>query len=1155
MAETEEQPNLDKDECLSTEPECGPESDSMDNERAQMSVSETTTSKASEPQPELLLLGKQLASSDQNEATRGEANATTTDSEDSGEQFEVVQLTSFSKEEPCKELEEGGTTMTPPQDDGDKGEKLQDETKEPDREKEAYEEMPAPQAVREDQEVIAPTQTEEGGADSGRTTPKEEEESTVLEAEKKVEREDSSIQQQTQSEEEKPTIQEASETEVVPIEAVSGGEGSHTDREEEEKTDEKMETEASEVAGDQDAEGFGGEQQQEGSDGVEEDLPEMETESRIDTPIQSQMIEHKEETESGDAVVSTSDDAAPPMEDDIQKEGDELSETKMEIESAADENVESMESEDARKNETTFKDSIPPEADVEIGKETATEHVSPSEGDMETGNVTVAQSDAVPVEEEAASVEASKKEETTTQSEEDSSNLKSSSPAPQFEDKQVDPEPAKEDEGDADMAEEKLPLTSCDKKEGGSEEEEEKDDDEQGLPLVQLGGATGEASVEREPDEGSVQKQEDSAVEKTLSADDADKTETEPTKEPVETVEADDNFEKIESDIRQPDKPMEPDTVEQRDEDEAFKLELSFESSEPDTVPSKETSIHIPAEVERSEVEKEPDEGMDKETAPSTPKGDQEQVVDSGDKSEVGTQESEEPTNKMEVADSSVVPDAQEESIALQEHQTTESAGVVDQSSVEQKASHVAEVLQDTSGKTLESADEGHEVTSSSPLQSEASDPKETTSLDDSSNQPLLSAETYATAPPSSTTTSAPVAGTASVGVSSSTDIKIDSTLASTVSTNTVKEAAVSCTIKTRVTVSTPPLLHVDPTTTSKAPLTSSSTSETPPTSMLASTSSSTPSVAPPTTTSSSSEPPSQAPPTATPTSTETPSSITPPATTSPSSFKVPSLSNVPSLSLLAARSSALPHVLSTARATPTQAAVSKSPSSVVQSTSDIGAKLPSFDTPDSVSLVPTITIPAISESKSSSGISASAVAKAASSVSTAATSSVSTLIPVAHLSSKAVSTATPAMTSLSTTTTPTSLPSLSSTTLLMSPSPSITTTTHHKSSPQQLLPSPASKPHANTISVITQLPASFTASKTATSLSSVASSTAGLHIAAVASSGGSGHHGIVLGVGSVQQREQNIIVGMQGAERLKVGEAEILQVSVSDTHDCVMYV
>ena len=43
-------------------------------------------------------------------------------------------------------------------------------------------------------------------------------------------------------------------------------------------------------------------------------------------------------------------------------------------------------------------------------------------------------------------------------------------------------------------------------------------------------------------------------------------------------------------------------------------------------------------------------------------------------------------------------------------------------------------------------------------------------------------------------------------------------------------------------------------------------------------------------------------------------------------------------------------------------------------------------------------------------------------------------------------------------------------------------------------------------------------------------------------------HHGIVLGVGSVQQREQNIIAGMQGAERLKVGEAEILQVSDGDT-------
>ena len=1159
----DEQPKLDTDERPTTEPEYGPESDSVNDERAQASVSETI-SKASEPQPELLLLGKQLASSDQNEATQGEANTTTTESEDSGEQFEVVQLSSFSKEKPSIKVEEGGTTTTPPQDDGDRDEESQDETKkpdrekdkesqdetkEPDREKEACEEKPALQADREDQEVIAPTQAEEGGADSGRTTPKEEV-GTVLGAEKEAE---------------------------VSVGSTISGEASHAEREE--GSDEKMEVEASEAAvdrGTEDTDGGGAiseEQQQESGDSVEEDMPEMETENRIDGAIQSLVIESKGEAESGDIVMSTSNDAAPPMEEDTQKEGGELSETKMEIESAVDENVESTESEDVRKNEITSKDSIPPEADVETRKETATEHASPSEDDMETGNVTVMQSDAVPVEKETDSVEASEQEETTTQPGEDGSNLRSTY-LPPLEDKQVDLEPAKDNEGNFDMAEDRPPPTNRDDKEGESEEEEKKDNDEQGLSLVQLGGAIDEASVEQEADKGSMQKQEDGIMEGTVSV--GDSTEAEPNiakqdsdlKEPVETVEADDNSEKVESDITPPERPMEPDAVEQKDEDEAFKLELSFESSEPETVPSKETSIQMPADAEKSEVEKEPDEAMDEAIAPSVLKGDEKQEVGDKDKSEMGAREGEEPADNMEIADSSVekeeeVPDAQEESATAQEPQTTKPAVVADQSSIQQKASHLVEVLQDTSGKTPESADEVLKVTSSSPVQSETSDPKEATSLDESSKQPLPSTETSAAAPPSSNTTSAPAAGTASVGTSPSADINVDTAPASTVSTGAVKEA-VTCIIKTTVTVSTPPQVRVDPYTTSKAPPTSSSSSEALPTTTLTSTS--TPSVAPPTTTSSSSKVPSQAPPattptsipmssvafptssssseepsqtlpTTTPTSIETPFSVAPPATTSSASFKVPSLTNVPSLSLLAARSSALPHVLSTARATSTQA---KSPSSVVQFTSDIGAKLPPFDSPGNVGSVPTITIPAVSKSKFSSssggGISTSAT-KVASHMSTAASSSVSTVTPMAQLSNKAISTAVSAMTSSSTATTPTSSSSPIS--------PSITTTAHHKSSQQQL-PSLASKPHANTISVITKLPASFTASKAASSLSSVATSTAaGLHIAAVASGGG--HHGIVLGVGSLQQREQNII-GIQGAEKLKVGEAEVLQVSVSNT-------
>ena len=295
----------------------------------------------------------------------------------------------------------------------------------------------------------------------------------------------------------------------------------------------------------------------------------------------------------------------------------------------------------------------------------------------------------------------------------------------------------------------------------------------------------------------------------------------------------------------------------------------------------------------------------------------------------------------------------------------------------------------------------------------------------------------------------------------------------------------------------------------------------------------------------------------------------------------MPSLTNVPSLSSLAARST-LSHVVSTTRAQ-AAAASKKPPSTAVQSTSIVGAKLPSFDAPGDVSSIPIVTIPAASKSvalpaeavvsvpstqavpatqtvTASSSVTAklpsfssvlstpgSIIAKTAivsgsshksasvTEVSTATVSS-STSTPVS-VAGKAISAAASAVTALSTAAT-----KPSSTVELTSPSPSITTTAHHKVSQQQL-PSPsAAKPHSNTISVITQLPASFTASKTASFTSPVAVSSS----VAAAISGG-GHHGVVLGAGSLQQREHsNIIVGMQGAERLKVGEAEVLQVSTA---------
>ena len=297
----------------------------------------------------------------------------------------------------------------------------------------------------------------------------------------------------------------------------------------------------------------------------------------------------------------------------------------------------------------------------------------------------------------------------------------------------------------------------------------------------------------------------------------------------------------------------------------------------------------------------------------------------------------------------------------------------------------------------------------------------------------------------------------------------------------------------------------------------------------------------------------------------------------------MPSLTNVPSLSSLAARST-LSHVVSTTRAQ-AAAASKKPPSTAVQSTSIVGAKLPSFDAPGDVSSIPIVTIPAASKSvalpaeavvsvpstqavpatqtvTASSSVTAklpsfssvlstpgSIIAKTAivsgsgssyksasiAEVSTATVSS-STSTPVS-VAGKAISAAASAVTALSTAAT-----KPSSTVELTSPSPSITTTAHHKVSQQQL-PSPsAAKPHSNTISVITQLPASFTASKTASFTSPVAVSSS----VAAAISGG-GHHGVVLGAGSLQQREHsNIIVGMQGAERLKVGEAEVLQVSTA---------
>ncbi len=1254
MAEIEEQPKLDdkdKIERPTAEPEHrGPaESDSSNNdindEREQVSGSETTTStstcKAGEPLPEPLLLDKQQAaeSSDQNEADwdGGEADTTTTENEDSsGEQFEVVQLSSFGKEKPSKELGESLTMTSTHQAGGDDtGEGLLVETKETNREKEVCEEEPALQADGDDQETAAPTQTEETGADSGRTTPKEDE-SAGVDAEKEGEKDDSSnSQQQIQKEGEKE--QAIHETGVTPTEAI--GDGDDVSQEEEEGDDE-MEVEASPVdAGqvdegiDNDSAGAGSEQQQQreeegdGGGDAAEDIPEMESTSKIDSPVQPLEIESTSEADIGESVALVSDVAAPSMEEDVQKE---LSETKMETEYTKDESVESIESEDTRKNDTTPEVGIPPETNMETGNETATGSFI---DDVETGKVIVAQP---PVVEEAGSIEAATI--AKLKSEEDNSNLKSTSPPVEdkqvespvedkqvkspVEEKQVESEPAMDDEGNINMAED-MPPSSSDggnEREGRGEEEEERDDDnEQGLPLVRLGGATDKVPVEQTADKGSVRKQEECAVEEWLSAGDTKSVVAEPTvakqdseqhPEPVETVEADDNLEKVESDIKQPATPE----IEQKGEDDTFKLELSFGSSEPETIPSKDTSISVvAADAEKGEVEKESEGAV---------------VVNDNREKSVEDEE-------MEVADSSVereaaVPDTQEESTRLREPQAADSAIVTDPSS---KESSPVENVVDASEKSPTAADEEGEVMSTSPRQSKASDPKIATSSDDSFNQPLSSTEappTSSDAPPTSPPLSSndapptsppissteapptssdappssisPVAGTASVIASQS---GTESTPISASDTSAVKEA-VTCTIKTTVTVSTPPELHVDPSTVSKAPPTSSSPSESPPPTSIP-----TPSVAPPTTDSSS---PPQAPPTDTPTSsissstslapapptiissssseappktTPTPAptpSIAPPITSSPS-FKVPSLTNVPSLSSLAR--SASPRVLSTTRA---QAAASKKPpSTTVQSTGIVGAKLPSFDAPGDTSSVPIVTIPAASKSVSLaaeamvsvptthaiaaataqtvtanssataklpsfssivsvpgslgaktaivSGSSSNSYKSSSDTEVTSATLSSSTSSPVSVAGKAVVSTAALAVTALSNAAT-----KPSSTVELTFPSPSITATAHHKvSQQQQLWPSSAAKPHTNTISVITQLPASFTASKTASFTSPGISSSIAAAIA------GGGHHGIVLGVESLQQRDpSNIIVGMQGAERLKVGEAEILQVSTA---------
>ena len=1286
MAETEEQPNLDQDgkdkvERPTAEPEhCRPaESDSSKNdddndERTQVSSSETTTSKASEPRPEPLLLDKQEAeSSDQNEADRGEANTTTTENEDSGEKFEVIQLSTFGKEKPPKEMEEGmAVTTTTPQAGGSDtgGEGMQAETKEPDRgEKEACEEKSALQADREDQETAAaPTQTEETGADSGRATPKEEREGANVDAEKEGERGDDSGQQQVQKKgEEEPASQDASETGVTPAEAV--GDEVSQEEEEEDESDEKMEVEASPGAAGRvdegaDSRGASSEQQQQleeggGGDGDAEDIPEMESTSKTDSPVQPLEMESKGEAESREAVALVSDDAAAQPMEDFQEEGEELSETKVETEYTKDENNNSTESEDdTRKNDTTPEVGIPLETNMETGNETATGPVSPFKDDVETGNVTVAQPPTV---EESGSIEAA------TIEKEENSYLRSTSPS--VKDKQTESEPAKDDEGNIDMAEDMPPPSSHDEREGEVGGEEIDYDNEQGLPVVQLGGATGRAPVEQAADKGSVQEQEECALKETLRAGDTRSMEAEPTvakqdseqhPKPVETTETDDNPEKIESDIKQPEGLTETTEVEQKGEDDAFKLELSFGSSEPDTMPSKDTSISAAADDEKSEIEKEL-EGA------AVSKDAQEQAVEEDE--------------EMDVSDGGVeretaVPDTQEETTTrLQEPRDAESAIITDQRSKETIS--LAENVLDTSEKSPTTADEESEVISTSPQQSEASEPKIAPSDDDLSDQPLSSTEapptssaapptsppllfteapptssaapptspplssteapptssaapptspplssteappTSSAAPPTSppfsissteappTSSAAPpssistAAGAALVSVHVS-QSATESTPANTSSTSAVKEA-VTCTIKTIVTVSTPSELHVDPSTVSKAPPTSSSPPGSPPSTSVPSSS-----IAPPTTASSSSEEPPQTPPIDTPTSissssvappttissssseappktTPTPAptpSVAPPITSSPS-FKVPSLTNVPSLT---ARST-LSHVVSATRA---QAATSKKPpSTTVHSTGIVGAKLPSFDAPGDMSSIPIVTIPAALKSvalppeamvsvpstdamaatqtvTASSSVTAklpsfssilsapgSVVAKTAivsgsgssykssasdTEVSTAtASSSTSSLVSV---TGNAVSSAAPSVTAL-----PTAATKPSSTVELPSPSPSITTTAHLKISQQQQLPSSsAAKPHSNTISVITQLPASFIASKTASFASPVAVSSS-----IAAAIGGSGHHGIVLGAGSLQQREQsNIIVGMQGAERLKVGEAEILQVSIA---------
>ena len=915
---------------------------------------------------------------------------------------------------PSESTDEGGAV-----DSDEQNSKLQIETIQQSKQEESDDQGNAPQAESEEQRTEALIQTEEAGADSGRTTPKVEEDPAGEEAEKdelkegveKGEEHSNGDTSETHS-----SHESVREVDVDDAAGASDGQMKDGKREEEEGVEdaaEEMEVESSQAATDELGDSKNGGASAEADDGkqLQEDdeqcPPEMETESGTG----EQGGPSKTGTESGNVIAD-----AGPLDKEIEdktKETSEPSETKMETEDETSERVSTAGSRAEVESETSGQVN-PLVTEMETENET-TEYASPSEAaDLETGNVAAQKSDTNTPEVEA-DVETGKQAEAVVLPETDSSYESTSPTSNVKQNIPAETESTTDNLENDDVVEDKL-LPSLPAEREAEEEEVGKSEQEESSSVG--GGGTNGTKV---PVEGPISEGSspvESLTEGTKIADDAEQVMKEQLVEEKESVECQETVshaEKLETDDLL-EQSREPAPVKEKEQEEISNQQPLLEGPEASSPEDAKSCTAVESNVIHTQSE----ESMEEDTVvPESQDKQQSAEGECKDATEIGEIES--PLAKMEVADSSKV-------VELKEMDTRGESPTVEASKASDSSTYTSlcprELAATSSAEETEETISGErsEPFSTSPVPSGASSPKE------------LSTDPSKSVSPSSPPT-LPVSAISADATSVSGD-QPHSPVSAVAAPGTTTTA-------TATTVGSLPIV-----------------------SLLAS-------------------------------------------YTLPSSSPKEPPSAVQSLSTLALRSTALPHGVTSKPHTVTQTGSVVDEESRTESLSAGPDAISSITTGVSKGVVATSIT---SGSTATTSLTATATTSASECTAASATS-VSTITTVDTIATTIASAARPSSSSSD------RLPTAAVTSLLS------TTGSTAGVSPLLRDSQAGSKPQANPVSVITQIPATIGTPSNKTPVV--------------------GRHPVV---GSVHG-EQKIITAM-GAERLKVGEAEILQASGdSDLH------